>query len=45
MKFIFTACMCIFAFAASFLLIAIAITLLNDTDLMDAIVERIRGKE
>lgn len=46
MKFIYTACICIFSFAASVLLIAITIALLDGTDFMDAIVERIReGKE
>lgn len=45
MKFIFIACLCIFIFAVSALLIAIAITELNGTDFMDAIVERIRERK
>lgn len=42
---IFTACCGIFVFAASALIIAIAIDILDGTDLMDAIVERVRGKK
>lgn len=46
MMVIFTACCGIFVFAASVLIIAIAIDILDGTDFMDAIVERIReGKE
>lgn len=45
MKFVLIACLCIFALAVSTLLIALAIEILDGTDLTDAIVERIRGKE
>lgn len=42
MKFILTACLCIFVFALSVLLIALAIEMLDGTDFMDAIIERIK---
>ena len=45
MSFIFNFCVCSFISCVSFLLIAIAIELLDGTDFMDAIVERIRGKK
>ena len=45
MKFILIACLCCFVFSISFMLIAGAIGLLDGTDFMDAIVERIRGKK
>lgn len=45
MKFILTVCSCIIVFCLSILIIACAIGVLDDTDFMDAIVERIRGKE
>ena len=45
MKFVLIACLCIFIFAISALLIALAIETMDGTDFMDAIVERIRGEE
>lgn len=45
MKIIFIACFCIFVFAASFLLIAIAIEMLDGTDFMDAIAEWITTRK
>ena len=45
MKFILIACLCCFVFAISALLIALAIEVLDGTDYMDAIVERIRGEK
>lgn len=45
MKYILIACLCCFVSCVSFLLIAVAIELLDGTDFMDAIAERIRGKE
>lgn len=45
MKFVLISCLCIFVFALSALLIALAIEMLDGTDFMDAIVERIKGSE
>ena len=42
---ILIACLCILVFAFSVMLIALAIELLDGTDFMDAIVERIRGEK
>lgn len=45
MKIILIACLCCFVFSISFMIIAYAIETLDGTDFMDAIAERIRGKE
>ena len=45
MKYILIACLCCFVSCVSFLLIAFAIEVLDGTDLMEAIAERIRGKK
>lgn len=45
MKFVLIACLCIFVFAVSALLIAAAIVNLDGTDFMDAIVERMRERK
>lgn len=45
MNIILIACLCSFVAVASVALMAIAIVMLDGTDFMDAIVERIRGKE
>lgn len=45
MKYILIACLCCIVSGVSALLFALAIELLDCTDFMDAIVERIRGKK
>lgn len=45
MKFVLIACLCIFIFAISVLLIACAIETMDGTDFMNAIVERIRERK
>ncbi len=45
MKYIFIVCLCSVVFCISVLFIALAIDILDGTDLMNAIAERIRSKK